>query len=91
MSTYALVVDAVVANISTGDTAPDGWMEYGDDNPAFIGGPVIDGVFYPPQPFPSWTPAAGAWLPPVPRPEQGGPFDWAWDEDSQTWQDVSGI
>jgi hypothetical protein len=86
MKQLAQIVDGVVVNVSVGDTTwhADGWIEYDAANPAFIGGPVIDGTFYPPQPFPSWVPEAGEWVPPAPRPE-GSPFDWRWDEDAQEW------
>lgn len=39
----------------------------------------------PPQPYPSWTWANGAWAPPVPRPEDGV---WEWDETEQAWAPV---
>lgn len=42
-------------------------------------------IFYPPQPYPSWTLNAetASWEPPVPMPEEGGL--WVWDEDSTSW------
>lgn len=52
---------------------------------AWIGGDYVGGYFYPPQPFPSWTRHEGEWIPPVPRPDSLG--EWQWNEDAQEWQD----
>lgn len=46
----------------------------------------VDGVFIPPQPFPSWTWDGDEWIAPVPMPEDGGEY-W-WDEDAQAWVPV---
>lgn len=54
---------------------------------ASIGGDYVGGLFYPPQPFPSWTRGEGEWLPPVPMPNDGGIY--AWNEDAQEWQAVT--
>jgi hypothetical protein len=45
----------------------------------------VIGVFYAPQPFPSWTISAPTWTwqPPVPMPKTGGPY--YWDEATQSW------
>ncbi|MDE1901439.1 MAG: hypothetical protein KGI37_07340 [Alphaproteobacteria bacterium] len=42
-------------------------------------------VFYPPQPFPSWTIAAPTWTwtPPVSKPTTGGPY--SWNEATLAW------
>ena len=46
-------------------------------------------VFISPQPYPSWSLDANHdWQPPTPRPEGGR---WYWDEDTQTWVEMSGI
>lgn len=37
----------------------------------------------PPQPYPSWTWASGAWTPPGPYPTDGGKY--VWDEDAGEW------
>lgn len=55
-------------------------------NPAYIGGKFMDGFFYAPQPYPSWTPLEGNWIPPVAMPEDGKRYDW--DEDAQEWISV---
>jgi hypothetical protein len=49
---------------------------------------VIDGVigvFYPPQPYPSWVldPQTYLWIAPVPYPKSGGTY--VWDEATQSW------
>ena len=48
-----------------------------------------DGAFIPPKPFPSWTlnPTTALWDAPIPMPETEG--EWAWDEDAQTWVDLT--
>ena len=45
----------------------------------------VVGVFYAPQPYPSWTISAPTWLweAPVPYPSTGGPY--IWDEATQSW------
>ena len=60
-------------------------ITYTDANPAYIGGTFDSGYFYPPQPYASWTRSEGEWLPPTPRPESEG--NWQWNEDEQEWQD----
>jgi len=43
-------------------------------------------VFYPPQPFPSWSISAATnwvWEAPTPMPADGKPY--AWDENTKTW------
>lgn len=48
----------------------------------------IMGVFYAPQPYPSWTISAPTWIwqPPVPYPKNGGQY--VWDEATQSWVPV---
>jgi hypothetical protein len=53
---------------------------------ASIGGDYVGGVFYPPQPFPSWTRGEGEWLPPVSMPDDGERY--VWNESAQEWQAV---
>lgn len=46
----------------------------------------VNDVFYPPQPFPSWTISADTnwlWTPPTPMPVDGTPY--YWDETTKTW------
>ena len=82
--------DGVVENIIVCDDLQqdtDTLIEYTSANPATIGGDRVDGYFYPPQPFPSWTRHEGEWLPPVPMPNDGQL--WRWDEDDQRWNPVT--
>jgi hypothetical protein len=58
-------------------------ITYTDENIAYIGGNYIDGYFYPPQPYPSWSLDENFdWQAPAPMPTEGM---WTWDEDSLTW------
>ena len=86
---YATLTDGIVDNIVTAaedwiaaQENPDAFIPYSAENLAFIGGPRIGGVFYPPQPFPSWMAVDGRWQPPTPMPAEG---EWSWDEDTLTW------
>ena len=54
-------------------------------NPAYVGGDYVEGYFYPEQPFASWTRNEGNWLPPTPRPDTEG--NWQWNEELQEWED----
>jgi|TARA_R110000787_G_scaffold167944_1_gene280914 hypothetical protein len=47
-------------------------------------------IFYPPQPYPSWTlnETTWEWDAPTPKPEDVGYELWQWDEATQTWVDV---
>jgi hypothetical protein len=45
-------------------------------------------VFYPPQPYPSWTlDEAWNWVAPVPYPDDEGMY--TWDEENQEWVEVA--
>jgi hypothetical protein len=43
-------------------------------------------IFYPPQPWPSWTleSSNGTWVPPTPYPQDGKPY--GWDEQLKSWK-----
>ena len=45
----------------------------------------VIGVFYPPQPYPSWILDTNTylWIAPVPYPKNGGYY--IWDETTQSW------
>ena len=49
----------------------------------------VIGVFYAPQPYPSWVlnTQTYLWDAPVPMPQTGGPYNW--DEITQSWVTVS--
>ena len=58
-------------------------------NYAMIGGiyDAVNDVFYPPQPFPSWSINAGTnwvWTAPIPYPEPDGKV-YFWDEPTLSW------
>jgi len=59
-------------------------VAYTDENPAYIGGDLVNGFFYPPKPYGSWTRLNGDWVPPVAKPEG----DWYWDESAGVWVEV---
>lgn len=40
----------------------------------------------PPQPYPSWTWDGGAWIAPLPYPDDGR--EYTWNEDAQAWEAV---
>lgn len=63
----------------------DNQIEYGSDNPAYVGGDYVDGFFYPPQPFPSWERNSGVWVCPVERPGE----NYMWDEEAGDWVEVT--
>jgi hypothetical protein len=60
-------------------------------NPAYVGGDYVDGYFYPPQTYPSWTRNNGNWISPIPKPilteEQvlEGKY-YKWNEDIINWE-----
>lgn len=93
MKSFALLdSDNKVINISLADDSwsADGWIEYEESNPAFIGGDYVNGYFYPPQPFPSWLrDGAGSWNAPKPMPQglYEGDYDnfYRWDESQLDW------
>lgn len=45
-------------------------------------------AFIPPKPYPSWVldTEQADWVPPVPRPDDGGSYQW--DEDQQQWRAI---
>jgi hypothetical protein len=62
-------------------------------NSAYVGGDYVDGYFYPPQPYPSWTRNNGNWISPVEKPllteEQILEHNYLiWNEDNQSWDIV---
>lgn len=78
-----VVVNIIVVN--DGDVDTEQLVTYTDSNPAHIGGDFVGGYFYAPQPFSSWTRYEGEWIPPKPRPNSLG--NWEWNEREQEWQD----
>ena len=59
-------------------------------NPAYVGGDYVDGYFYPPQPYPSWTRNNGNWISPIPKPilteeQMLERKYYTWNEETQNW------
>ena len=52
-------------------------------NPAYVGGDYVNGYFYPPKPYPSWTRNNGNWIPPVAKPEDDNMYKW--NEQTLSW------
>jgi hypothetical protein len=51
---------------------------------AWVGGDYVDGYFYPPQPFASWTRNQGNWTSLIPMPNDGDTY--IWNENDQKWE-----
>ena len=77
------VINIIVCNDDEPETA--NLITYTDLNPACIGGNYVNGYFYPPQPYPSWTRNKGNWQAPTPRPAEGF---WYWNEENLMWQQL---
>ena len=89
MSNYAVLENNVVVNIIIAEddwiaTQPnsESYIQYDETDNCSIGGDYIDGYFYYPQPYASWTRNLGEWLPPVPAPIEG---KYEWHEETQSW------
>lgn len=90
MKKFALLdKNNIVINISIADNSWDSaeWIEYTDNNPAFIGGDYVDGYFYSVQPYSSWTRNNGQWQAPTPMPTTEGKF-YYWSEDDLSWREI---
>ena len=91
MSNYAIMKNGIVSNIVFADaewanSQTDTVIEYTNDNPAHIGGDYVDGFFYLPQPFPSWTRDSGLWVAPVIMPTSVEKNKaWIWNETTISW------
>lgn len=89
MKTYAQLVDKVVVNTIVADKefiekSNNVYVEYTDENLAYIGGEYVDGYFYSAQIFKSWEKnGKGQWEPPIPYPNDGNIY--IWNEDLQQW------
>lgn len=81
----AYVKNNIVKNVilAEDDWNYDGYIEFNDENPAYIGGEYLEGYFYPPQIYSSWTKDKGKWLPPVPYPNDDRIYEWS--EEQQNW------
>lgn len=90
--TVARMRDNIVINIEVmPDTVyaayvgEDRLVPYTEDNPAVIGGGIIDDRFYCPSPFPSWTlnESTCRWDAPIAYPTDGKTYNW--NEASLSW------
>lgn len=79
-----IVTNVIIADQSFVDSQPGTWVKvqgvgvgYSYDS--------VNGIFIPPQPFPSWTLVDGNWQPPVPFPLEPG---YNWNEADQTWDAI---
>jgi hypothetical protein len=80
------VINTIVGNLQwlSAQPNPESFREYTVDNPAYIGGDYVDGTFYAPQFFPSWTrDGKGSWNPPTPMPTDDKLY--SWDESTTSW------
>ena len=89
MSIYALVQKNKVVNLVVADkewiakewNAGD-YYESTELRPIVLGSELINGRFFAPQPYPSWTLDENQdWQPPTQKPDG----DAHWDEETQTW------
>lgn len=56
-------------------------------NPAYIDGDYIDGFFYPPQPYASWSRnGQGDWEAPIAYPNDKK--EYRWNEDLGVWDEI---
>jgi hypothetical protein len=90
----------IVVNIEVADDDwvaaqpdPSIFIEYTSANPACAGGDYVDGYFYNPQPFPSWSRnGQGKWIAPVALPEDAGTGEpsklYIWNESTTSWDEV---
>ena len=81
-----LDANGVVINIAVfedGASVDSNWVVCGENDFVVVGGDWVAGVFYPPQPYPSWTRQDGKWVSPVPYPDSGDFY--VWNESNQGW------
>ena len=91
MKTFARMNGNIVLNVEIADNAwiasqpdPSIFVEYTDANPAHVGGDYVNGYFYAPQPFPSWSrDGQGNWSAPVEMPNDENQY--VWNEQTQSW------
>jgi len=94
MSNFAVINNGVVSNIVVADAEwadaqTDTVIEYTEANPAYIGGDYVDGFFYPPKPFASWTRNNGKWVAPVNMPTNTVEnHAYVWNESLLSWEDI---
>jgi hypothetical protein len=82
LDSNSTVINVILVEDNFEETASQ--IGFSDSNPAFIGGDYVDGFFYPPKPFESWTRGQGQWVAPKPYPTDG--FTYLWNEAESDWQ-----
>ena len=84
-----VIVNIIAMQRATPDTETLVTVPEGET--AVIGGDVVEGVFFVPQPFPSWTRGDGEWVPPIPFPDDADSALTQWDEDAQNWAPIPAV
>ena len=91
---YAQVQNGKVVNIVLADESwvsaqesPEEWIPYTLTKPAIMYGDYINGMFYPPQPYPSWVlnEQLFIWEAPIKRPTGDLGYAYIWDEEKLQW------
>ena len=78
----------IIVNISIAndDWSAEEWIEFTEENPAYIGGDYFDGYFYSENPYPSWTRnGTGLWVAPTSMPTDGKLY--RWNEETLSWKE----
>lgn len=90
LDTYAIVKGGLVINIIEYDAQPESPPPGFDEgvvaikaDGVSIGWTYKNGIFTPPQPYPSWKLVNNEWVPPVPFPDDGQMHKW--NESTQSW------
>lgn len=91
MDKYAIIQDGVVVNYIEYESQPENpppGFEEGTiavlNNDIGVGYTYKDGVFTPPQPYPSWTLVNNKWVAPTPIPQDNKIY--MWDETTTNWK-----
>lgn len=92
MDKYAIIKDGLVINYIEYESQPDNpplGFEEGViavlNNNIGVGYTYKDGVFTPPQPYPSWVLINNIWESPVPKPTDNKWY--VWDEPTLSWKE----
>ena len=96
MAYFAVIKNKIVVNCIVADSKEFAeeitqlpCIEYTENNSPQIGitnidTDYVDGYFYSPQIYASWTRDKGVWLPPTPKPSP----DHYWDESIESWNEI---
>jgi len=89
MKKYAIIQNGLVVNSIEYKTPPENPLPGFDDTYIAIqsdAGPgytYANGIFTPPQPYPSWVLVDNVWTAPVAYPTDGKPY--IWNEATKSW------